>query len=199
MASAFTHAFFAASLGTVMIPTHVPKRARLAALGALLAVLPDADVIAFAFGIPYADLLGHRGLSHSLAFAAAIGALFALAWGQGAKRHAPKRATLSNSNDPTAPAFLRSFPYLFVAMASHGVLDAMTDGGLGVAFFAPFSSDRYFFGWRPILVSPIAVDRFFSLRGLRILRSEFFVVWLPSLALAAGALAIRHSRKKRGH
>jgi hypothetical protein len=29
--------------------------------------------------------------------------------------------------------------------ASHGMLDAMTDGGLGVAFFAPFDNARYFF------------------------------------------------------
>jgi hypothetical protein len=26
---------------------------------------------------------------------------------------------------------------LFVVTASHGILDAMTDGGLGIAFFAP--------------------------------------------------------------
>ena len=42
---------------------------------------------------------------------------------------------------------------LFVAMASHGVLDALTDGGRGVGFLIPFSSERFFFPWRPIPVS----------------------------------------------
>src|SRR5215831_7502105 len=46
------------------------------------------------------------------------------------------------------------FAYLFLATASHGVLDAMTNGGLGVAFFSPFDTTRYFLPWRPIRVSP---------------------------------------------
>src|SRR5438445_202449 len=40
---------------------------------AVAPVAPDADVLAFAFGIPYEDMLGHRGLSHSLLIAAVIG------------------------------------------------------------------------------------------------------------------------------
>ena len=38
--------------------------------------------------------------------------------------------------------------YLFLSTASHGVLDALTDGGLGVAFFSPFDQTRYFFPFR---------------------------------------------------
>jgi inner membrane protein len=45
--------------------------------------------------------------------------------------------------------------------ASHGILDAMTDGGLGVAFFSPFDDTRCFFPFRPIKVSPIGLS-FFS-------------------------------------
>jgi hypothetical protein len=70
---------------------------------------------------------------------------------------------------------------LFVITASHGLLDAMTDGGLGVAFFSPFDRTRYFLGWRPIHVSPIAAHRFFSSRGLTILWSEIRSVWAPAL------------------
>jgi len=33
-------------------------------------MIPDADVIMFAFGFPYEHLLGHRGLSHAPAVAA---------------------------------------------------------------------------------------------------------------------------------
>jgi inner membrane protein len=171
MASAFTHAIFAAALGTVM----TPERRSWIALGALCAVIPDADVLAFRFGIPYAHPLGHRGLSHSLAFAACWAAV--LTWA-GARR------------DRALPV-MRVGAYLFMAMASHALLDALTNGGLGVAFFAPFSNDRYFFPWRPIQVSPISVRRFFSERGLAVLGSELAIVWVPALALAAIGAAWR--------
>ena len=67
--------------------------------------------------------------------------------------------------------------------ASHGFLDAFTNGGLGVAFFSPFDPTRYFFPWTPIEVSPIGAVRFFSQRGLLVIISELRWVWLPSLAL----------------
>jgi inner membrane protein len=56
--------------------------------------------------------------------------------------------------------------FLFVVTASHGVLDAMTNGGLGVAFFAPFTSARYFLPFRPVQVSPISLAAFFTHRGV---------------------------------
>jgi len=49
--------------------------------------------------------------------------------------------------------------YFFLATASRGILDAMTNVGLGVAFFSPFNDIRYFFPWYPILVSPISLTR----------------------------------------
>src|SRR4051812_20335961 len=39
------------------------------ALSAGLALLPDVDVLAFSLGIPYRSRFGHRGFTHSLAFA----------------------------------------------------------------------------------------------------------------------------------
>ena len=45
----------------------------------------------------------------------------------------------------------------------------------------------------PIAVSPIGVGRFFSARGLEVMKSEFRRVWLPSLALAGIALGLRES------
>jgi inner membrane protein len=72
------------------------------------------------------------------------------------------------------------FLYFFLCTVSHGVLDAMTDGGLGVAFFSPFDTTRYFFPVRPVLVSPIGVSEFFSAYGVRILTSEALWIWLPS-------------------
>ena len=81
--------------------------------------------------------------------------------------------------------------YLFFATASHGVLDAMTSGGLGVAFFAPFSNARYFLPWRPIAVSPIGLAAFFSSRGLHILANEIIWIWTPSGLLALALILKR--------
>jgi inner membrane protein len=81
------------------------------------------------------------------------------------------------------------FLYLFLCTVSHGVLDAMTNGGLGVGFLSPFNTTRYFFGFRPIVVSPIGVDRFFSGRALQVLVSEFKWIWLPSFLFVLGVRA----------
>ncbi len=62
---------------------------------------------------------------------------------------------------------------------SHGLLDALTDGGLGIAFFAPFNETRYFFPWRPIMVSPIGLSQFFSSWGLGVLLSELIWIGIP--------------------
>lgn len=92
---------------------------------------------------------------------------------------------------------LSMWSYLFLVTASHGLLDALTDGGLGVAFFAPFDNHRYFLPWRPIRVSPIAMGRFFSGRGLAVLQSELLWIWLPSMLLDVLVFTLR--RRRSGH
>jgi inner membrane protein len=166
MPTIFSHAIAAGAVGGAAARVLTP---RVVALGALLAALPDLDVIAFRVGIAYGDVLGHRGLSHSLVIAAIVAGALVLAPSVG--------GTTSHSRR-------RAFVFLFAAMASHGLLDALTDGGLGVALVSPFDTTRYFFPWRPIAVSPIGTG-FFSARGLEVLRSEIVWVWLPSLAVAA--------------
>ena len=49
-------------------------------LGVLCAVLPDIDVVGFGYGIQYGDLWGHRGLTHSLVFAALLAASLVALW-----------------------------------------------------------------------------------------------------------------------
>jgi inner membrane protein len=168
----FSHAVAAIGIGSVMLPRH--SSAAVWGAGVVCSMLPDADVIGFRFGIGYGDLFGHRGLTHSLLFAAllSIAATFALF------ARAPPRQRLQIAL------------FLFVATASHGVLDAFTNGGLGIAFFAPFDDERFFFPMRPIAVSPIGAA-FFSARGLDVLRSELLWVCLPALALMAIGLAMR--------
>ena len=140
-------------------------------------MLPDADVLGFHLGVAYGDMLGHRGLTHSLFFAAALALLGAFALLRRTRSWAQRVITWS---------------YLFLATASHGLLDAMTDGGLGVAFFAPFRSTRYFLPFTPIEVSPIGISRFFSARGLEVLANELIWVWLPAAGFTAAALLVRH-------
>ena len=177
MASAFTHAVAAASIATLFVPDH----RKLIALAAVCSVLPDADALAFRLGIPYENMLGHRGLTHAIAFAAGLAGV--ATWIL--SRRAPHVSTA------------RVAAALFLATVSHGVLDALTNGGLGVASFAPFTGERYFFPWRPILVSPISVRRFFTGRGWRILGSELSVVWIPAFALwMAGVVARRAVRPR---
>jgi inner membrane protein len=87
------------------------------------------------------------------------------------------------------------FEYLFVATASHGLLDAMTNGGLGGAFFSPFSNHRYFLPWKPIRVSPISVHRFFSGRGYAVLQSELLWIWVPAAIFGIAVLWLRQARR----
>jgi inner membrane protein len=143
---------------------------RLWVLGALCAAAPDLDVLAFALGVPYGHPLGHRGLWHSAPFAA-FAALCVT-------RLAFPRARPGFSR-------LRAFAYLFLATASHGLLDAATDGGLGVALLAPFDERRIFWPLRPIAVSPLGVDAFLSARGAAVLASELRWIWLPFALLGA--------------
>ena len=174
MASAFTHAFFAAAMGKVYAVKSQPARFWL--LSMLCAVLPDADVVGFAFGVHYDSMFGHRGLTHSLAFALLLACAVVALFFHGA----PNRKALA--------------AYFFLVTASHGALDALTDGGLGVAFFAPFSGERYFFPFRPIVVSPIGPADFFSEWGAAVIKSELLWVWLPSALVVAFVLIFRRLR-----
>ncbi|KUG09802.1 metal-dependent hydrolase [Solirubrum puertoriconensis] len=178
MPTIFTHAAVAAGLGRVL---HVrPLPARFWWLTALCAILPDFDAITFRLGIPYESMWGHRGFTHSLVFALLIGLLMGYAaWPR--TRPEPRWALAV---------------WFAVATASHPLLDMLTNGGLGVALLAPFSSERYFLPWRPVRVSPIGAG-FFSMRGVATLLSELLWLWLPTLVavLLTGPLRSRRVAK----
>jgi len=77
------------------------------------------DSLGFAAGVPYGHPFGHRGFTHSLFFATIV-ALLCIPF---AKRFG------------VSP--LLTFAFVFASISSHGFLDALTTGGLGVAFLAP--------------------------------------------------------------
>ena len=170
MASAFAHAALGATLGKLILPKRHHWPYWVAA--ALCAALPDVDSIGYRLGVPYNSLWGHRGLTHSLLAAAVVAAVGTL---------------LSQLAQPARrPAAGRLALLLFLATASHGLLDAMTTGGLGVAFFSPWHPERYFFSFRPIKVSPLSIRAFLGAKGLRVLANEAIWVGLPCLLLLLG-------------
>jgi len=113
----------------------------------LLSMLPDADVVGLFLGVNYGAPWGHRGATHSLVFALLVGTVVALV------ARARRRSVLRVGMLAT------------LVVASHGVLDTLTDGGLGCALLWPFDDTRYFAPVNPIPVSPIGLQ-VLSPRGL---------------------------------
>jgi inner membrane protein len=141
--------------------------------GVAASMLPDLDVLALHFGIRYADQFGHRGFSHSLMFSFGIAII-------GACLCKYLRTKL-----------IVAFLFLFIATASHGILDSFTNGGQGVALLWPFSMERYFAPVRMIQVAPLDLTRYFSSAGIAVLLSELQWVWLPCAILSSIVFYIR--------
>jgi inner membrane protein len=154
-------------LGKDVIPTP------LLIAGIAVSVLPDLDVVAFRYGIPYASNFGHRGFSHSFLFALILALLGACVC-----RYCQT-------------SFGRAFWFLFLCAVSHGILDAFTNGGLGIAFLWPWSTQRFFAPIQVIQVSPIGISRFLSPRGVSVLISEIVWVWIPCMIIGIGLYAMK--------
>ena len=100
-------------------------------------------------------------------------------------------------SDPAKTDSFQVWAYLFLCMGSHGVLDALTNGGHGIAFFAPFTNERYFFPSTPIEVSTLNIRRFFEGQGISVIKSEFLWVWLPCSIICIVSLFCVKVLKKR--
>jgi inner membrane protein len=173
VASILTHPAVALGLAPYFRSPSFGPRAWI--LGALCTIVPDVDSVGFWLGVPYGDPLGHRGFTHSICFALLLSGLLCLV----------ERRRSGGFSWPL-------FAYLSACGISHGLYDALTSGGLGVAFFSPFDNGRYFLPWRPIVVSPISVSGFFTRRALEILWSELLWVILPWTVV--GLLGLRRPR-----
>lgn len=168
MPTVITHAFVAG------VAAHQfrgeERRRRLWDVAILVSVLPDADVLGFRFGVDYADAFGHRGFFHSPFCAALVALLFAAVL----FRHVPWLTA----------RWWKLVAFLSLVGASHGLLDACTDGGLGIALLSPFDNTRYFAPWTPIPVSSIGLNDVFTGRFVSVIAGEIVCVWLPTLAAA---------------
>jgi inner membrane protein len=132
-----------------------------------LSLAPDFDVLAFRLGIPYEHPFGHRGASHSLC-AALLGALVL--------------GLVERLRRGASGPWRRLFVFSLVVLASHGLLDTLTDGGLGCALFWPWDSTRYFAPVNPIPVAPIGRG-LVSVAALRVFAVEL-VLFAPLVAYA---------------
>ncbi len=180
MASIFGHALTAVAIGNSFSKNSTSTKFWV--LGILCAIIPDADVIGFSFGIEYGSFWGHRGFSHSILFAFLLGIFITAIF---YKDHfLSKKGALY-------------ILFFTLCTASHGILDAMTTGGLGIAFFSPFDDVRYFFPWRPIKVSPIGIERFFSERGFRVIMSELIWIAIPSFIYILSVTLLRRFNAKK--
>jgi inner membrane protein len=169
VSTSLTHAFVG---GTLSLYGDVPvSRPKLSVTLAVLAVIPDMDALSVPLGLGHDHLLGHRGFTHSLVFAAIIGLVVL--------------AVLFRK----VPRFSRDWWTLwglfFLATASHGILDALTYLAGGVALWAPFDATRYGFPWRPLPPPPLAVGHIQSYFTPGLMLAEFSRVWLPVGTIAA--------------
>jgi len=173
--SLVSHAAVAVAAGAAFAPRDVP--AHFWVLAVLCSILPDADVIGFSFGIHYHHPFGHRGFFHSPFFGLVLSFVIVSVFFRDAKVFSAR--------------WFFYFIFFFLLAASHGILDAFTNGGMGIALFSPFDNTRYFFPWTPIQVSPIGVRAFFSQWGLTVIRSELLWIWLPSAVVVVIAFLVR--------
>lgn len=177
MPTILTHTAVPLAIGLGLGPLAVPRRLLIA--GMLAAIAPDLDVASFRFGVAYSAIEGHRGLMHSFVFALMLALLAGV-----------MAASLRTTRT-------RAFAFVLISGASHGLLDMLTTGGLGVAYLWPFSDARLFFPWHTIEVSPLSMHRLLSPRGRAVMESEWHTVWLPASAICMAVWAVRRvfSRK----
>jgi inner membrane protein len=139
---------------------------RLVAFAAVAAMAPDLDALANPmFGLQADSIYSHRGFTHSLFIAMGAGILAAII-------HRRLRV-----RPLTAAAVVGG------AMASHGLLDMVSDTGLPVAILWPLSATRLYADWRPIHGGELELSHWATQLPPR-LEAEFWQLVLPMLAAA---------------
>ena len=123
MPTIVTHAAVPICLGLGLGSRIISLRLLLA--GVAIAMLPDADVLAFKLGVDYGHVFGHRGFTHSLLFAFALPTLAMLF-------HRQLRASA-----------VTVWAFLLVSLLSHSLLDSLTTGGKGVGWLWPWCDERF--------------------------------------------------------
>ncbi len=142
---------------------------RLVLVAMVAAAAPDLDAFVYPlWHLPTSSVYSHRGISHAL-FVALVAGLVAARW------HKPLKV------GPLVAGL-----GVGAAMASHGLLDMMTDYGQPVAYFWPLTSERYFAPWRPIHSGALEWGHWTAQLPPRLF-SELLQVVVPMFAIAIAA------------
>lgn len=171
-----THSLLGASLGYAVFGRRLGRTA--AAVGALAAFAPDADVFIRSASDPLLAIEYHRHFTHALAFAPVGAAVTASFWMLRARWRSQR---------------LQLWACALLAYLSHGLLDAATSYGTQLLW--PFSNHRSGFDVISIIDPPftlwLAVGLFWSLRTKRLAGA------IVALALSAAYLGfgvVQHER-----
>lgn len=141
---------------------------RLTLAGAVFAVLPDADFALVTLGIDrYGGPYGHRGFTHSIGFALALGAFGALWAGPGRGRQ------------------LGAAAFLALCTLSHPWLDGLLDRGICNAWLWPLDDARICLDWRPVPMRGV------PLFGMERLRRELIWIGIPLVVSSLAAVWLR--------
>jgi inner membrane protein len=167
-----THALVPLAAALAFAKRPVPWK--LLAAAAFAAAAPDLDGLSKHFlHLPPWSVYSHRGAAHSLFVALAAGLL----------------AAIFHRRLEARP--LTAGVVIAAAMASHGLLDMMTDGGMPVAYLWPLSFARLFADWRPIRSEPVHMAHLVS-SSLARLQSELLQLIIPMFVVA---LLVRAGRE----
>ena len=161
MPTVITHSLFTLALGKTI---RWSESTKVSFCSFLCGSLPDLDFVGRYLGIKYADHWGHRGWTHSLVMAMLIGLL------------------LSNlCSQKELKSKLGWWLYFSFLTCTHTLLDMLTNGGHGVALFAPWSHSRVFFSqsYRVINVSPMHFHNFTWDRLAPVFLSELTWIIIP--------------------
>jgi inner membrane protein len=164
MASLFTH---------VAVPL-IARRAvdvdeklqrRLGVVAVIVSIWPDLDYATLPFEVRPNDLLGHRGLTHSIFVAIAIGLAASLLFPKTTRK--------------------RMASFLVLVALSHPIIDAFTSGDLGVALFWPLTRARFLSPLPLVATCPVGLDEWLGYWGVLTIANEALYIVTPvALAVA---------------
>lgn len=177
MSSLFGHTLAGLAISAAYTGGRPPRRVWVLATACALA--PDLDWFTAFVPATAGTSLAHRGLSHSL-LAAGLIAVAAMVMGLRPQLGSP-----------------RHWACMLSAAFSHGLLDACTFGGTGVAFLLPLSDARFVCVWQPLFVSPIPLSGKLLDWLLLSLGTEVIWIGLPAALVVTTPRVLQWVRLRR--
>jgi inner membrane protein len=155
-----TQATLGATIGTALLGKRIGNKGAL--LGAIVATIPDLDILFLPLFDQLQRISIHRGFSHSIVFSLLGGLL--IAW------------LLTKTKWTQAISKMRLFWFTFLALITHVLLDAFTT--YGTQLFLPFSDYRVSFDSinivDPFYTLPLLAGLIVTMIHLRKLRANAF-------------------------